>query len=243
MKAVVLSPHLDDAVLSIGATINSLRRGGADVVLVTAFAGDPRREARASYWDAKRGVGDKARAVALRQAEDDAAVGLLDIKAVNLPFDDFAYAPPRDPDAMFAAMQPQLEDADMVFIPGWPLLHADHRYLSVLVLQRLVNGVLFFYEERPYSALPLRIVRRMVRGRTVPSITHETGCDLIWRPSLTRAEDFAAKRAAVACYQGELAALGRHALFGKLHDRLRRREMIGSSGPSAVDEFVFGARR
>ena len=242
MKAVVLSPHLDDAVLSIGATINSLRRRGAEVVLVTAFAGDP-RDVKASYWDAKRGVGDKAHAVALRQAEDDAAVGLLQIKSVNLPFDDFAYAPPRDPDAIFEAMLPQLEDADLVFIPGWPLLHSDHRYLSVLVLQRGVTGALFFYEELPYGAQPMQIVRRTLRGRTAPSITHETGRSLSWRPALTRAEDFAAKRAAVACYKGELAALGRHAMFGKLHDRLWRREMIGSVNGSGVDDFVFGERR
>lgn len=47
---VVLSPHLDDAVLSLGATIARLSRHGRSVRVVTAFANDPTSRAPAGPW-------------------------------------------------------------------------------------------------------------------------------------------------------------------------------------------------
>lgn len=243
MKAVVLSPHLDDAVLSVGATINSLRRRGARVVLLTAFAGDPDRDVRLSYWDAKRNARDKAHALEMRCQEDDAATAMLQIESIKLPFDDFAYLPPRDPAEIVAAMEPELADADVILTPGWPLIHPDHRYLSILI-QRCVRGAaLYFYEELPYGAQPVQVLKRNLRGRRAPSLAYEIGSDLTWRRALTSSEDFAAKRAAVACYAGELAALGRHATFGKLHDQIWRREMIGVADGAPINQFLFGGPR
>jgi LmbE family N-acetylglucosaminyl deacetylase len=242
MKVVVLSPHLDDAVLSVGATINSLRRRGADVVVLTVFAGDPQHNSPASYWDAKRHPADKADAEKMRREEDAAAAAVLRVDTVHLPFDDFAYLTRRDPSEILEAMQPELEDADMVLTPGWPLVHTDHRYLSMLVLRSAYKGTIHFYEELPYGAQPVQVVKRALRGRRAPSVTHELGGELTWRAALTTAEDFAAKRAAVDCYTGELAALGRHAQISLLRDRLWRREMIGHSN-GFVDPFLFRTKR
>jgi LmbE family N-acetylglucosaminyl deacetylase len=242
MKAVVLSPHLDDAVMSIGATINSLRRRGAEVTMLTAFAGDPNRNDLVSYWDAKRGADDKAGAQKERRAEDDAATAILQIESVHLPFDDLSYVARRDPDEIWNAIEPHVADADVVLTPGWPLVHPDHRYLSTLVV-RAYRGQVLYYQELPYGAEPVQVIKRNLRGRRAAVLAHMIGNDLTWRPTLTTAQDFAAKRAAVACYEGEVLALGRSARFSQLHDRFARREVVGFTGTAEPAPFVFGEVR
>lgn len=241
MKAVVLSPHLDDAVMSVGATINSLRRRGAEVVLLTAFAGDPKRNDLVSYWDAKRDASSKAHAQAMRRDENFAATEVLKIESVSLPFDDFSYIARRDPDEIWGALEPHLADADLVLTPGWPLVHPDHRYLSTLLVQRPFSGEVLYYQELPYGAEPVQVVKRVLRGRRAPSLAHVIGSDLTWRRTLTTAADFVAKRAAVACYKGELLLLGRSARFSKLHDQIARCEVVGYTGSADAAQVVFGA--
>ena len=73
-----------------------------------------------------------------------------------------------------------------------------------------------------------------------PTLAHAIGSDLTWRRTLTNADDFAAKRAAVACYKGELLMLGRSAMIAKLHDRITRREIVGHTGAADAAEVVFG---
>lgn len=240
MKAVVLSPHLDDAVMSIGATINSLGRRGVEVVLLTAFAGDPDRNDRLSYWDAKRGGTSKTEAQEFRRQEDDAAASVLKVEAISLPFDDFSYAAPRDPETIWDAMEPFLADADVILTPGWPLVHPDHRYLSTLIVQHSLAGQVLFYQELPYGAQPMQVIKRRLRGRGAPTLIYAMGTELTWQPTFTTPVDFAAKRAAVACYEGELRALGRAAMFGRLHDRIFRREVVGFAGTADAARAVFG---
>ena len=48
---MVVSPHSDDAVLSLGATIASWVGRGAVVELLTVLALDPESEAPAGGWD------------------------------------------------------------------------------------------------------------------------------------------------------------------------------------------------
>jgi LmbE family N-acetylglucosaminyl deacetylase len=49
----VVSPHLDDAALSLGAAIAALTRSGRTVRVVTPFAGDPSSDAPANGWEAQ----------------------------------------------------------------------------------------------------------------------------------------------------------------------------------------------
>ena len=65
-RIVVVSPHLDDGVLSLGAAIASWARAGATVELLTVLACDPDSEAPAGGWDRRGGFateGDSARAL------------------------------------------------------------------------------------------------------------------------------------------------------------------------------------
>src|SRR5918911_4349005 len=51
----VLSPHLDDAVFSLGAFLHGEAGRGADLRVVTVLANDPAAEGQAGSWDAQSG--------------------------------------------------------------------------------------------------------------------------------------------------------------------------------------------
>ncbi len=242
MKVVVLSPHLDDAVLSVGATMHSLVRRGVDVELVTVFAGDPApTPGPASYWDAKRGLADKSAVVAARREEDSDAARVLGVRSTWLPFDDGAYVAPRDPEHIWSMIAPFLVMASAVLVPGWPLVHADHRFTTMLVLQRMQTGVpLFFYAEMPYASHPSSVLRSVLRGRRAAPLFHAHAVDLTWRPTAVTSEDRRAKRAAVECYRGEIESLGREARRSALYERIVRKELLGDDRSATPPPGLFG---
>lgn len=84
---VVVSPHLDDAVLSCGR----LLAGNPDVLVVTVFAGNPGMQAAPTPWDAECGFGPGDDVVAARRAEDTAALSILDARPVWLDLLDEQY--------------------------------------------------------------------------------------------------------------------------------------------------------
>lgn len=242
MNVVVVSPHLDDAVLSVGATMRSLSRREVDVQLVTVFAGDPEKEDRASYWDAKRGLTKKTEVFEARRGEDQAAAAVLGVEPVWLPFDDGAYVSRRDPDEIWARLRPLLYGAAAVLLPGWPLVHADHRFVTAMVMQRLAATVpILLYAELPYGARPMSLARSLLKGRQAAPIAAALGSSLVWRSSWTSAEDRAAKRAAVAEYRGEVAALGLDARLSSLYDSALRRELLASHPGAEPPALLFGA--
>jgi LmbE family N-acetylglucosaminyl deacetylase len=145
-RIVVVSPHLDDAVLSLGATIASWVRAGNDVSVLTVFAGDPNSTSEPSEWDARAGFGSAAEAARARREEDAAACRVLGARPVWLALS-------RDlPRAELSrCLSEELVDADLVLIPGSPCTHADHELVSTLVLEIGVPGDLALYVEQPYA--------------------------------------------------------------------------------------------
>ena len=85
-RIVVLSPHLDDAVLSIGASIAGLTRRGARVDVVTVLAGDPLLSAPAGAYDRSCGFTNAGEAAGIRRSEDALACGTIGANPVWLPF-------------------------------------------------------------------------------------------------------------------------------------------------------------
>jgi LmbE family N-acetylglucosaminyl deacetylase len=91
---LAVSPHLDDAVLSAGATLAASRARGTRVTVFTLFAGLPdtgtsevaRRHHRRCGLPA-----DAVAAVSLRRAEDHRAVATLGAVAVHAPLLDVVY--------------------------------------------------------------------------------------------------------------------------------------------------------
>ncbi len=147
--AVALSPHLDDAVFSAGGTLARLVRDGWDVRLVTAFTAsvpDPTGFALACQTD--KGLSADIDYMALRRDEDHAAAAHLGIAphhVHHLPFREaphrgYTSAPdlfqglhdddPLPPDELAAALQPHVNDADLLLHPAAVGNHADHLLLN-----------------------------------------------------------------------------------------------------------------
>src|SRR5919109_2160206 len=77
-KVVVLSPHLDDAVLSIGAGIRrATRLSRAGVTTVTVMGCDPHSHAPAGFWDRQSGFRTEGEAARRRREEDRRACQLV----------------------------------------------------------------------------------------------------------------------------------------------------------------------
>lgn len=237
MKVVVVSPHLDDAVLSIGATLHALAQSGADVRVVTVFAGDPERSTPPSYWDAERGVDSAAAATSLRREEDLAASRVLGYEPVWLSFDDNGYVYHRDPRQILAAIEPHIAPATLVLIPGWPLVHADHRYTAMMMLEHMGDKAMLLYSELPYAATPRNLALATVRGRTSTPLRLAVDDHVEWASAVTTSADRAAKRAAIACYGGELMALGYRARLSATYERLVGRELFGRRRSVVVPEW------
>ena len=70
---LALSPHLDDAVMSVGASLAALAEAGSQVMLCTVFAGAPAPplSEAARVFHAHCGLADDG--VAVRRAEDESA--------------------------------------------------------------------------------------------------------------------------------------------------------------------------
>lgn len=122
MSALVVSPHLDDAVFS--ATTALL--GGARVV--TVFAGVPAADAPLGPFDAFTGATSSAARMRERHREDDAALGLLDaLPTRRLGLLDHQYRDlPYRPAQVREALAPVIEGAGSLVLPAGIGLHPDH---------------------------------------------------------------------------------------------------------------------
>jgi LmbE family N-acetylglucosaminyl deacetylase len=235
MRVVVVSPHLDDAVLSVGGTIHGLARRGADVVIVTVFAGDPEAGTPPSYWDASRGSDTQGEAVRQRRHEDESAAAELRATTRALSWTDSGYPGARDPEAIWAELRPLVESADLLLLPGWPLHHADHRYATMLVLDRIDCPVhVAFYAEQPYAAEPLTMLKGRLRNRTVAPLRHAYGDEIVWRRRALDADDRAAQHRAASHYSGELRNLGVRGRWSRIARRLSGGEWLGTGRDSAI---------
>jgi len=78
-RLVVISPHLDDAILSLGATIAHAVESGAKVEILTVFAYEPGSAAPTDDWDRKSGFATEGEASQQRRIEDRAACSILGV--------------------------------------------------------------------------------------------------------------------------------------------------------------------
>lgn len=112
---MILSPHLDDAVLSCWHLLD----GPGDVRVLNVFAGVPPAGAATGWWDRASGSGDSARAVRVRLDEDRAALALVGREGVNLDFLDAQY---RDGELDAAALEKALREhvprSALVYVPA-----------------------------------------------------------------------------------------------------------------------------
>jgi LmbE family N-acetylglucosaminyl deacetylase len=148
----IVSPHLDDAALSIGATIARVVREGAKVRIVTVLAGNATSEATAGSWDRACGFRTAGSAARARREEDRRACAALGAQPIWLPFNDGQYDRGGNDDQIWRELAPKVARADSVLVPGFPLQHEDHAWLTKLVTDRLDStAAIGFFAEQPYA--------------------------------------------------------------------------------------------
>jgi LmbE family N-acetylglucosaminyl deacetylase len=212
---VVLSPHLDDAALSVGATIAASTAAGADVHVITVFANDPAAPGPAGRWDAACGFATAAAAAAGRRDEDARACAILGAHPHWLAFADRDSAAAAEGDEVWAAVTELAGPADIVLAPGWPLHHADHAWVARAVAQRPRPAPRCgLYVEQPYAVDgPLLALTRKRAGSLSPVPgTADPLAGLLgpprWRTMRPRASELRAKHRAIGAYRSQLHELG-----------------------------------
>jgi LmbE family N-acetylglucosaminyl deacetylase len=204
-RVVVISPHLDDAIMSLGATIAAAVRAGAAVEVLTVFGYGPVSDAPAGPWDTRSGFRTEAEACRVRRAEDREACRILGATARWLDFGAEPYERRGSPDEILATVLAAVAGADCVLLPGYPLTHPDHAELSQLLLTGRLGDRVGLYAEQPYQFYERHAPKPAMRAAAIESALKGP---LQWtRQPASRAER-QLKLRAVRCYRTQLRSLG-----------------------------------
>jgi LmbE family N-acetylglucosaminyl deacetylase len=145
-RVAIVSPHLDDAVLSLGAAIARAVHAGAAVSVVTVFAGDPSSTAPPDGWARRCGFATAGAAYGARRSEDREALALLGASAEHLPLDgDAADA------VILDAVRSAVGGSETVLIPGAPCTQPEHARVAELVVAHRPTARLGLYVDQPYA--------------------------------------------------------------------------------------------
>jgi len=197
---LVISPHLDDAVLGCG----QLLADSPGSTVVTVFAGSLPVTAALTEWDAAAGFRPGDDPMAIRREEDRAALAHFRAKAVWLEFLDAQYGRPPPVESVAQQVHRAIVEAspDRVFIP-LGLFHSDHRLTSqacVAVALRHPEIEWLAYEEPTYRHID-GLVDERLRALRIAAVKAEP------RELALGDACLAEKRAAVAEYRSQVRAL------------------------------------
>ena len=159
VPATIISPHLDDAVLSCWHVL----AGSGDVRVVNVFTGtppDPRAERY--YWDRITGAEDSAVRMRERIEEDREALGLVGVEPVNLGLLDSQYREdPLPPAGVGERIRAALTPGTTVYAPvafsyhGEYGQHPDHQAARDVGRELVSEG----FDVRLYLDLPFGLQR------------------------------------------------------------------------------------
>ena len=219
-RTAIVAPHLDDGVLSLGATISRATRAGSYVRVITVFAGDPESKRPASGWDSLPGFATEGEAVRKRRAEDAEACRLVGADRCYLDFSEPVYAGPPDRALVVAAVNDALSDVDAALVPGFPLIHRDHRWLTEnLVAAGIESPLIALYVEQPYRHQKSRFRRIGVDAGLRALLAH----DVAWHRARTGFQELRVKHRAISAYRSQRRWLD---LDGRKLDRMLAFEAI-----------------
>lgn len=201
---LVISPHLDDAVLSCAEAIFHARRA----TVLTVFAGTPPDGGMLTDWDSRSGFISAREAIAARREEDAAAMSRLGAEPVWLDFLDSQYGDTPSADAIAEAIHRVVRGVAprTVLLPAG-LFHSDHALAHEAALQlraqlrtRLPELDWRMYEDAHYRRiagfLQRRLARLLEQGVQATPLAHQTD-----------AAAAQVKEAAIGCYASQLRAL------------------------------------
>jgi len=203
-RVIVVSPHLDDAVLGC-ARFMAAHPG---VTVVTVFAGNPETYPEPMRtWDAQSGFAPGDDVMEARRREDRAALAQLDATPVHLDLVEHTYNPgdrPVPPKAIADVLVTTLGAlAPTLVVAPFGLANPDHdvtHRACLLARDRLGPQLSWWcYEDSGYKHIPGMLAWRvssLFRRRLWPTPV----C-----PPMDPAE--ARKQAAIACYPSQLFAL------------------------------------
>jgi LmbE family N-acetylglucosaminyl deacetylase len=175
---LVISPHLDDAVFSVGGFLWELRQSGRNVTVVTTMAGIEGQEETKIGAQANRSGGldsTKVDPFQVRRTEDIRAMDVLGIRYLHLdretalnrtradgtplyPTADHIQSGPTTDDATFAAVVDALRHVDQtiehrsVLGPIGHGGHPDHKIVHAALMEAFAGQPLFLWYDRPYSS-------------------------------------------------------------------------------------------
>ncbi len=189
---MVVSPHSDDGVLSLGASMARWAHGGYAVELLTVLALDPESGAEAGGWDRRGGFPTEGVAARARREEDRLACAVLGVTPRWLPFGSGDYERHGDDRLVWDMVAEALGSAGVVLVPGSPLTQPDHGWLANLLRSRIPADRLALYAEQPYTS----------RHGRAP-----------FDQAVTKTSDRLAKWRAIRCYRSQLPLLAMRRSF------------------------------
>jgi len=204
-RITVVSPHLDDAIMSVGATIAAAVRQGASVEVLTVFGYGPASDVPAGPWDTKSGFSTEAEACKVRREEDLKACRILGATPRWLDFGAEPYERRGTPAEILAAVTAATADADCVLIPGFPLNHPDHVELSRLLLSSALRAKMALYAEQPYLFWERAKIPAGMRAAVIDDLLNGSPQ---WLCQPATRQDRRLKFKAVRCYRSQLYQLG-----------------------------------
>ena len=175
---IYLSPHYDDAALSCGGTIHRQTQAGELVLVVTVCAAPPPANTYLSPFaqEMHASWGDPIDVIALRRAEDEAAMEILGADYVRLDFTDCIYRRQsfngpwfyNNNEELFGEIHPNdnelvgqvvevlesqvgRQEASTIYAPLTVGHHVDHQLVHAAAWQLNTQGLrVMFYEDYPY---------------------------------------------------------------------------------------------
>jgi LmbE family N-acetylglucosaminyl deacetylase len=202
-RVVVVSPHLDDAVLGCGQFLAA--HPGATVV--TVFAGRPPAYPEPMRpWDVQCGFAPGDDVMAARRAEDAAALDVLDATPVWLDHVEYSYRPGDRPvraahvvDDLVGVVTAR--DATLVLVP-FGLANPDHdvtHRAAMRARERLGDRAWWCYEDTGYKHVPGLLAWRVAQLFSSGTWPTPVAVDV--------ARDDERIERALACYTSQLRAL------------------------------------
>ncbi|WP_432510529.1 PIG-L deacetylase family protein [Kineococcus sp. SYSU DK001] len=208
-RVLAVSPHLDDAAFSAGALLTGLAAAGAQVHVVTVFTAtvpDPTGFALACQTD--KGLAPDVDYMAVRRAEDAAAMAELGARGHHLPLPEAPHRGYGSAAELFGAVAPGDEDCPAavgaalgVFLDGGSL---DGPVDLLLGPQGLGDHVDHRHVRTAVDALAVRRGLPLARWADTPYVLRSGASEPTGSPRRAVEAELAAKVAACAAYATQL---------------------------------------
>ena len=203
---LVVSPHLDDAVLSMGQFL----AGWPGATVMTVFSGIPEEESVTTF-DVNSGFNNSTQAMMARWNEDERALAVLGSNRIHVGAIDNQYRKDDDVvdvDNIIRCIKNAIDSLGITnLVMPLGLAHVDHAITNeaCVVIAQNVDIPIWAYEDVPSRVLwPETVVEALdrLKGRK-------------FKPSLSflGTGPMESKKEAIACYTSQLWALDQNVIF------------------------------